>query len=56
MAEMETRDIELRLDDLAERTIRGLAVPYGEGADIGGQYVERFAPGAIESVDDVKIF
>ena len=56
MAELETRDIELRLDDLAERTVRGIAVPYNEGADIGGQYVERFVPGAIDSVDDVKIF
>lgn len=53
---METRDIELRLDNLEERTIKGIAVPYGEGADIGGQYVERFVPGAIESVNDVKIF
>jgi HK97 family phage prohead protease/HK97 family phage major capsid protein len=53
---METRDIELRLDNLAERTIRGIAVPYGEGADIGGQYVERFVPGAIRGVNDVKIF
>lgn len=56
MAEIETRSIELRLEDLAERTIRGLAVPYNEGADIGGQYVERFVPGAIDSVEDVKIF
>jgi HK97 family phage prohead protease/HK97 family phage major capsid protein len=56
MAEIETRDIELRLDDLAERTVRGIAVPYNEGADIGGQYVERFVPGAIDSVEDVKIF
>lgn len=56
MANIETRDIELRLDDLDERTVRGIAVPYGEGADIGGAYVERFVPGAIDNIDDVKIF
>jgi len=52
---METREIELRLGD-EEGTITGLAVPYNQDANIGGQYVERFAPGAIRSVDDVKIF
>lgn len=56
MAELETREIELRLDNLEERTIRGIAVPYGSSANIGGQYEERFAPGAIDSVTDVKIF
>ena len=53
---LETRDFELRLEDLEERTVVGLAVPYGEGADIGGKYIERFVPGAIENVDDVKLF
>lgn len=54
--EMETRDIELRLDNAEERTIRGIAVPYNEDANIGGAYFERFAPGAIDSVEDVKLF
>lgn len=53
---LETRDFELRLDDAEERTVTGLAVPYGEGADIGGKYIERFVPGAIENVDGVKLF
>jgi HK97 family phage prohead protease len=53
---LETRDFELRLDNAEERTVTGLAVPYGEGADIGGKYIERFVPGAIENVDDVKLF
>ena len=53
---LETRDFELRLEDAEERTVTGLAVPYGEGADIGGKYIERFVPGAIENVDDVKLF
>ena len=52
---METREIEFRLDQLEERTMTGLAVPYGEDYDLGS-YKERFAPGAIRSVDDVKIF
>ena len=53
--EIETRQIEMRLDDDAEGTIRGIAVPYGQTADIG-TYQEQFAPGAIRSVEDVKLF
>jgi HK97 family phage prohead protease/HK97 family phage major capsid protein len=56
MSEIETRSLELRLENLEERTITGLAVPYGQDANIGGSYVERFAPGAIDSVEDVKLF
>jgi HK97 family phage prohead protease len=55
MSEIETRAFEARAD-LEERTIVGLAVPYGQSADIGGMYQERFAPGAIGSVEDVKLF
>jgi len=53
--EIETRHIEMRLDDDAEGTIRGIAVPYGQTADIG-TYQEQFAPGAIRSVENVKLF
>ena len=53
--EMETREVEFRAD-IEERTITGLAVPYGEGANIGGAYTEKFARGAIDSVEDVKLF
>ena len=56
MSEIETRDVELRLENLEERTITGLAVPYNQDANIGGAYIERFAPGAIEDVADVKLF
>ena len=56
MSDMETREVELRLDNAEERTITGIAVPYNQDANIGGAYIERFAPGAIRSVDDVKIF
>lgn len=55
MSEIETRSFEARAD-LKERTIVGLAVPYGQTADIGGMYQERFAPGAIDSIEDVKLF
>lgn len=55
MAEMETREFDVRAD-LEERTITGLAVPYGQEASIGGAYMERFVPGAITDVTDVKLF
>jgi HK97 family phage prohead protease len=55
MPELEIRHFEARAD-VEERTIIGLAVPYGEEADLGGGVRERFEAGAIESVDDVKLF
>ena len=55
MTEMETRSFEVRLD-AETREVTGLAVPYGSTADIGGVYREAFAPGAIRSVEDVKLF
>lgn len=55
MEQIETREFEVRAD-LETGTITGLAVPYGQTANIGGQYQERFIPGAIDSVDDVKLF
>lgn len=55
MTNLETRSFEVRLDT-ETRELVGLAVPYGQSANIGGRYEERFAPGAIRSVDDVKLF
>jgi HK97 family phage prohead protease/HK97 family phage major capsid protein len=55
MLGIETREFEVRAD-LEERTITGIAVPYGQDANIGGQYTERFVPGAISDVTDVKLF
>ena len=52
---LEIREFEVRLDE-ASRTVTGLAVPYNQDANIGGRYSERFAPGAIASVEDVKLF
>lgn len=55
MTELETRSFEVRLD-ADTREVVGLAVPYGQVADIGGMYREQFAPGSIRSVEDVKLF
>jgi HK97 family phage prohead protease/HK97 family phage major capsid protein len=52
---MEVRSFEA-LADVDDRTIIGLAVPYNDLADLGGGVTERFVPGAIESVEDVKLF
>jgi HK97 family phage prohead protease/HK97 family phage major capsid protein len=54
MTEIETRNFEVRLSP-DTREVTGIAVPYGQLADIG-TYLERFAPGAIEDVTDVKLF
>jgi hypothetical protein len=54
MSEIETRSFEVRLD-AETREVTGLAVPYGQVADIGA-YREQFVPGAIRSVEDVKLF
>ncbi len=56
MTDLEIRETQLRVDQLEERTITGIAVPYGEAANIGGQYLERFQRGAIDSIEDVKLF
>ena len=54
MSEMEIRSFEVRLDP-ETREVSGIAVPYGQVADIG-PYKEQFVPGAIRSVEDVKLF
>jgi HK97 family phage prohead protease/HK97 family phage major capsid protein len=55
MTELETRSFEVRLE-ADTREVVGLAVPYGQVADIAGMYREQFVPGAIRSVEDVKLF
>jgi hypothetical protein len=56
MDNIETRDIELRFNE-EDRTVTGIAVPYGQDANIGGVYTERFEHGSIsEDVTDVKLF
>jgi HK97 family phage prohead protease len=55
MPELEIRHFEARAN-IEEREIIGIAVPYDQYADLGGGVKERFEPGAIESVEDVKLF
>ena len=56
MSEMITREFQARLDTLEERTIVGLAVPYGQEIELMGNMRERFEPGAIDGIEDVKLF
>ena len=56
MDNLETREFAVDVANLEDRSITGIAVPYGSSANIGGQYEERFAPGAVRSVNDVKLF
>jgi HK97 family phage prohead protease len=56
MSEMITREFQARLVETEERTIVGLAVPYGQEIELTGNLKERFEAGAIESVEDVKLF
>jgi HK97 family phage prohead protease len=56
MSEMITREFQARLVETEERTIVGLAVPYGQEIDLTGNTKERFEAGAIQSIEDVKLF
>ena len=56
MSEMITREFQVRLSDTEERTIVGLAVPYGQEIELTGNTKERFEAGAIQSIEDVKLF
>lgn len=56
MTDIQTRSVELRFNE-EDRTVSGIAVPYGQDANIGGVYTERFERGSIkEDVTDVKLF
>ena len=56
MSEMITREFQVRLVDDGERTIIGLAVPYGQEIELSGNTKERFEAGAIQTIEDVKLF
>ena len=56
MSEMITREFQARLVETEERTIVGLAVPYGQEIDLTGNLKERFEAGAIQNLEDVKLF
>jgi len=55
MSNIETRDFR-GIVDTDQRTITGIAVPYGQEIEIANNTSERFAPGAITTIDDVKLF
>ena len=55
MSNLETRDFR-GVVDTDQRTITGLAVPYGQEIAIANNTYERFAPGAIKTIEDVKLF
>lgn len=55
MSNIETRDFR-GVVDTDQRTITGLAVPYGQEIAIANNTFERFAPGAIQTIEDVKLF
>ena len=55
MSNLETRDFR-GVVDTDQRTITGLAVPYGQEIAIANNTYERFAPGAIQTIQDVKLF
>src|SRR5690625_4759518 len=53
---LERREFQVRLDQGNERTFTGIAVPWGQVADIGGIYREVIARGAVEGGDEAKIW
>jgi HK97 family phage prohead protease len=56
MSEMITREFQARLVETEERTVVGLAVPYGQEIDLTGNLKERFEAGAIKTIENVKLF
>jgi HK97 family phage prohead protease len=55
MTEMETRSFDIRSVDEEAREVSGIAVPYGQVINAGG-YSESFERGAIDSIENVKLF
>lgn len=55
MSELETRDFDIRSINEEAREVSGIAVPYGQTINAGA-YMEAFERGAIDSVEDVKLF
>lgn len=56
---LERREFQVRLadpDDKGERTFTGIAVPWGQVADIGGIYREVVARGAVEGGEEARVW
>lgn len=56
LAEHNTRELRIRSTDTERREIVGLAVPWGQRADIGGWFTEEFERGSIQDSDDALYF
>lgn len=54
--EMIKRSFEIRATDTEQRTVEGIAVPYDQSYDMGGGRLERFAKGAVDVTQHVKLF
>jgi hypothetical protein len=55
MSELEIRAFEVRATETEDRTVEGIAVPYGQVAEVGG-YKERVAKGAFGSPENVTLY
>jgi len=55
MSKLEIRELDIRAVNSEERTITGIAVPYGEVANIG-LYQERFAPNSVTLAETTQLF
>jgi HK97 family phage prohead protease len=55
MPNLEIRELDIRAVNSEERTITGIAVPYGEVANIG-LYQERFAPNSVTLAETTQLF
>lgn len=55
---LERREFLFRAEaiDAEKREITGIAVPFDTDANIGGYYVERFAPGSVQDSSDALLF
>ncbi|QTX04116.1 HK97 family phage prohead protease [Agromyces archimandritae] len=56
LAEHATRELAIRSTDTDRREITGIAVPWGQRADIGGWFTEEFERGSIQDSDGALYF
>lgn len=53
---LETREFAVRDIETDAREVVGIAVPYGQTAQIGNEYRETFAPGAVQDSNDALLY
>ncbi len=56
--DLQTREFLFRAEsiDTEKREVTGIAVPFDTDANIGGYFMERFAPGSVQDSDDALLF